>query len=184
MLVYIEADNKITTSSDKGFVMVNTPRANFEGYFKCDIEKTQEARCLQGMIVNPTEHDFVGMVHEKLITNCPVTIFNIQNANRIFGPNLANLRGKMTRTKPEHVRADYVKILWDFMELHKYVTIVADVMFVNGLPFLVTLLRGISLVTIKFLPSRTAKCLANSMERVKKNLREGRLYSPDVHDGH
>jgi hypothetical protein len=59
-----------------------------------------------------------------------------------------------------------VKIPRDFMELHKYVTIVADVMFVNGLPFLVTSLRGISLVTIKFLPSRTAKRLANSMEHV------------------
>jgi hypothetical protein len=37
--------------------------------------------------------------------------------------------------------------------MHKYVTLVADVMFVNGLPLLVTLLRGISLVTIEFLPS-------------------------------
>jgi hypothetical protein len=72
----------------------------------------------------------------------------------------------MTRTKPEHVRTDYVKIPWDFMELHKFVTIVADIMFVNGLPILVTLSGGISLVTIKFLPSRIAKCLANSMERV------------------
>ena len=39
------------------------------------------------------------------------------------------------RTKLENARADYVTIPWDFMELHKYVTIVADVMFVNGLPF-------------------------------------------------
>jgi hypothetical protein len=52
------------------------------------------------------------------------------------------------------------------MDLHKYVTIVADIMFINGLPFLVTLSRGISLVTIKFLPSRTAKQLANSIEHV------------------
>ncbi len=166
MLVHIETDNKTTTSSDEGFVMVNTVRANFEGYTKRDIEKAQEARRLQGMIGNPIERDFVGMVREKLIANCPVTVRNIQNANQIFGPNLANLRGKMTRTKPEHVRADYVKIPRDFMELHKYMTIVADVMFVNGLPFLVTSLRGISLVMIKFLPSRTAKLLANSMERV------------------
>jgi hypothetical protein len=59
-----------------------------------------------------------------------------------------------------------VKIPQDFMELHKYVTIVADIMFVNGLPFLVTLSREISLVTIEFVPSRTAKQLACSIERV------------------
>ncbi len=53
-----------------------------------------------------------------------------------------------------------------FVELHKYVTLVADVMFVNGLPFLVTSLQGISLVTIEYLKSRTAKRLVDTLERV------------------
>ncbi len=122
MLVHIETNDK-TTSSDEGFVMVNTVRGNFEGYTKHNIKKAQEARCLQGMIGNPTECKFVGMVCDKLIANCPVTVRNIQNANWILGPNLAYLKGNTTRTKPEHVRADYVKIPWDFMELHKYMTI-------------------------------------------------------------
>ncbi len=151
-LVNIETDNKMT-SSDEQFVMVNTVRGNLEGYTKHDIKKAQEARRLQGMIENHTEREFEEMVREKLIANRPVTVRNIQNAHQIFGPILANLRGKMARTKPEHVRADYVKIPQDFTDLHKYVTIVADVMFVNGLPFLVTLSRGISLVTnVIFLP--------------------------------
>jgi hypothetical protein len=161
MLVHIETDNKTTTSSDNGFMMVNSVRANLEGYTKHDIKKAQEARHLQGMIGNPTERDFVGMVREKLIANSPVTVCNIQNANQIFGPNLANLRGKTMRT-----RVDYVKIPRDFLGVHKYVTKVADIMSVNGLPFLVTSSREMSLVTIKFLPSRNAKRLANSMERV------------------
>ena len=78
------------------------------------------------------------MVREQLLTNCPVTVQDIDNANRIFGPDLANLRGKTTRTKPERVRVEYVQIPRDFVQLHKYVTLVADVMFVNGLPFLIT----------------------------------------------
>jgi hypothetical protein len=98
------------------------------------------------MIGNPTEQEFAGMVHEKLITNCPVTVQDVHNANQIFGPDLANLRGKTTRTKPEHVRVDYVKISRDFIKMHKYVTLVADVLFVNGLPFLITSSRGISLI--------------------------------------
>ena len=106
------------------------------------------------------------MVREKLITNCPVTVQDVENANRIFGPDLANLRGKTIRTKPEHVRIEYVQIPRDFVELHKYVTLVADVMFVNGLPFLVTSSRGISLVTIEYLKSRTAKRLIDTLERV------------------
>jgi hypothetical protein len=49
MLVYVETHNETTTSLDEGFVMVNTVRANFEGYTKHKIEKAQDARCLQRM---------------------------------------------------------------------------------------------------------------------------------------
>ncbi len=45
-------------------------------------------------------------------------------------------------------------------------TLVANVMFVNGLPFLVTSLRGISLVTIEHPPSQTAKRLVHILEQV------------------
>ena len=41
---------------------------------------------------------------------------------------------------------DYVAILKDFYSLHKYVTFAADVMFVNGNPFLITVSRGINLI--------------------------------------
>ena len=108
------------------------------------------------------------MVHEQLLTNCPVTVQDVDNANRIFGPDLANLREKTTRTKPECLQVEYVQIPQDCVQLHKYITLVADIMSVNGLPFLVTSLQGLSLVTIEHLPSRTAKHLTHTLERVFK----------------
>jgi hypothetical protein len=90
-------------SSNIELMMVNTVRENFEGYLRHEVEKAKEARRIQDMIANPTEREFAGMVREQLLTNCPVTVRDIDNANRIFGPDLANLRGKMTRTKPERV---------------------------------------------------------------------------------
>jgi hypothetical protein len=147
-------------------MLVNTVRENFEGYSCHEVEKAKEVRRTQGMIANPTQREFAGMVREQLLTNCPVTVQDVDNANRIFGPDLANLRGKTTRTKPEHVRVEYVQIPRDFVQLQKYVTLVADVMFVNGLPFLVTSSQGLSLVTIEHRPSRTAKHLVQALERV------------------
>jgi hypothetical protein len=91
---------------------------------------------------------------------------DIDNANRIFGPDPANLRGETIRTKPEHVHTEYVQIPRDFVEQHKYVTLVADVLFVNGLPFLVNSLRGITVVKVEYLKSRTAKKLVHTLERV------------------
>ncbi len=84
-------------------MLVNTVRENSEGYTCHEVERAREVRRIQGMIANPTEREFAGMVREQLLTNCPVTICDVDNANQIFGPDLANLRGKATRTKPECV---------------------------------------------------------------------------------
>jgi hypothetical protein len=95
-------------------MLVNTVRGNFEGHTKHNIAKAKEAQRLQGMVGNPTDKEFKGMVCEKLITNCPITVQDVENANCIFGPDLANLRGKTIRTKPEHVRIEHVQIPQDF----------------------------------------------------------------------
>ncbi len=67
-------------------MLVNTVRGNFKGYTRHDIERAKEARRIQGMIANPTEKKFAGMVRERLLTNCPVTVRDVDNANRIFVP--------------------------------------------------------------------------------------------------
>ncbi|KAL7525935.1 hypothetical protein ACHAWF_001573 [Thalassiosira exigua] len=50
--------------------------------------------------------------------------------------------------------------------MHKSVTLVADVMFVNNVPMLVTLSRGIKFRTTEHVPRRTAKQLSKSLKRV------------------
>ncbi len=162
-LHYLDVTDK---DSRVEWMLVNMVQANFEGFTRRKVEKANEAQRLQGMIGNPTKREFAGMVHKKLITICPVTVHNINSANHIFGPDLANLSGKMTKTKPKCVRVKVVQIPWDFFQLHKYVMLMADVMFMNGLPFLVTSSRGLSLVMIEYLPSRTAKGLVHTLQRV------------------
>jgi hypothetical protein len=84
-------------------MLVNTVRENFEGYTHHKVEREREAQRIQGMIANPTEREFAGMVREQLLTNCSVTIHDVDNTNQIFGPDLTNLGGKATRTTPDCV---------------------------------------------------------------------------------
>jgi hypothetical protein len=151
-------------SSNLELMLVNTVRENFEGYTRQDVERAREARRIQAMIANPTKREFAGMVHDKLLTNCPITVRDVDDGNQFFGPNLANLRGNTTRAKLDHVRVEYARIPKDFIQLQQYMTLVTDVMFVNRLPFLVMSMWGISLVTIEHLPSQTAKCLVHTLE--------------------
>ncbi len=52
------------------------------------------------------------------------------------------------------------------LERHQLVTWAVDVMFVNGVPFLVSMARGLNLVTTEFTPSHTAKQLAAGITRM------------------
>jgi hypothetical protein len=49
------------------------------------------------------------------LTNSPVAVRDVDNANHFFGPDLANLRGERTTTKPERVQVEYVQIPRDFV---------------------------------------------------------------------
>ena len=75
---------------------------------------------------------------------------------------LQECRGEV-RQAPERVITDYVAR--DFMKLHTYAIIVTDVMFVNNIPFLVTLFRGIKFVRAENIKSWTAKQLAKCIRR-------------------
>ena len=60
------------------------------------------------MIGGLAKADYKGIVHEKMINDCPADINDLKNAHKIFGPNLADLRGRTVWCKPELVE---VKIM-------------------------------------------------------------------------
>jgi hypothetical protein len=109
-----------------------------------------------GMIGSLSEHDFQGLVPCSLLKDCPITKSDILHANKIYGPNLASIRGKTVCHKPERVKMDYVDIPCVIFDVHSHVTLVAGVMFVNGIPFLVLASRNIDLITIEHVPHCTA----------------------------
>jgi hypothetical protein len=132
---------------------IDTVRTNFEGYTKREIEEAKQAREAQGMLGHPTDREFLGMVRSQMITNCNVTPTAIKNANHIFGPDLAGVRGRTVRTAPEPVRVDYVQIPRTILDRHSVMTLAVDCMFVNGVPFLVSVSRGLNLITAEFTPT-------------------------------
>jgi hypothetical protein len=71
------------------------------------------------------------------------------------------------------VRPVLVSLPRELFEHIKNVTLAADVMFCNGLPFFVTISRDIKLITVEFLPSRTVNSLCGKLRKVLKVYRRG-----------
>ena len=61
---------------------------------------------------------------------------------------------------------NHIQIPRVILERHQVVTLTVDVMFVNGVPFLVSASRGLNLITAEYTPSRTAKLLLGGIRRI------------------
>jgi hypothetical protein len=81
-------------------------------------------------------------------------------------PNMAEVHGKTICCKPDQVEVAPGRIPDDFHCLHKFVVLTANVMFVNGIAFLTTLLEKLRLATAKQLPTRTARELNSSVTKI------------------
>jgi hypothetical protein len=118
------------------------------------------------MLRNPSEKDFQGVVTGNLILNCPIARQDISNAHQIFGPDLESVRRKTVRRAPAPVVGDYVVVPWELVEANTPVKLAADMFFVDGLAFLMTVLRRIKFVTAKHVPMRMAASLSKHLHRV------------------
>jgi S-adenosylmethionine hydrolase len=103
-----------------------------------------------------------------MVANCPVTPTGINAANKIFGPNIASIKGKTVRVTQEPVLTSYVKVPLETLNLNKEITITADVMFVDGFGFMVTRSREVKFTTSEYVPTRSKANLTNSLKRFLK----------------
>ncbi len=120
------------------------------------------------MIGHPTEAQFKRMVSNRLLKNCPVKPDHITNAHSIYCPSIAGVRGQTVRRKPEHVEVEYSNVPDDFHHLHIFVTLTADIMFINKIAFLTMLSQKLRIAIVKHIPLRTASQLSNSIMKIVK----------------
>ena len=121
-----------------------------EEHTRREVEEARTAQEAQAMLGHPTDQEFLGIIRSGMISNCPVTPTAMQNANQIFGPNLAG------------VTTNYIEIPRAILEQHQRVTLAADIMFINRVPFL-SISQGINLITAEHTPSCTTYQLAASI---------------------
>ena len=136
---------------------VQTVREGFEGFIKKLITTAKFSCEAQGMIGHTYERDFKFIVRNNMIQNCPITASDVNNSRTMFCPNLSDTRDKTVRQKPDMVVIDYVDVTNDFIRLHKFVTLLEDVMFVSCTTFLITMSHGIKFVTVEQILTHTAK---------------------------
>jgi hypothetical protein len=99
--------------------------------------------------------EFKWLIWSNQIKDFPVTIQYIDVVTKIWGKNIAALKGETTRSKTRPVARDYVKVPKELLKLHKEVFLTTDIFFVNKIPFFLTLTRKICFTAVNHLADRT-----------------------------
>jgi hypothetical protein len=142
------------------FSFVETVRANKALFTKRQVKGAQLARRLYKCLSHPSIPDFKWVLRTNGIKDCPVTLTDAEIAQKIWGPNIATLKGKTTRKAADAVKIEsLIPIPKDLLELHKDVILAIDIFFVNKIPFFATLSRNICFTTVTHLANRTLKSI-------------------------
>ena len=133
------------------YTMVSTVAAQKELFSTRDIKAADAARELYRTIGRPDEQAFFQTILRRgYILNCPVTPDDARRALIIYGPNVAHLKGKTTRSPaaPRVPTFMAVPIPAPILKFHRNVTLCDDFLFVQGLPFLLTISRNVGFRTV------------------------------------
>jgi hypothetical protein len=110
--------------------------------------------------------DFKWVIRSNQIKDCPVTLQDIDVSLKIWGKNIAALKGKTTRRKTIPVAKDYVKVPLELMKLHKEVFMMTDIFFVKKNPFFLTLSRNITFTAVNHLADRTVPQIFKAFKEI------------------
>jgi hypothetical protein len=121
------------------FIFVTTVTGNKEGFTKRQVKDAEVTRALYVMLSYPSWKDFKWVIHSNQIKDCPVTVKATNTALKIWGKNIAALKGKTTWSKPSPVARDFVRVPPELMKLHREVFLTINIFFINKIPFFLTL---------------------------------------------
>jgi hypothetical protein len=132
---------------------VNTVEDRKREYTKREYRDAVLARRIQNIIMFPGVRAYTKIADSQLIANLPIGWGDIAATERIFGPNLGALKGKTPKHRSVPVTGGIDGVPPSILERFQKVVLAIDIMFVNKLPFLITVSRGLHFGTVESLPN-------------------------------
>ena len=113
-------------------------------------------------------------IQSNQIKNCPVMTQDLNNVQKTWVKDVNALKGKTTRSKPEMVARDNVKVPVESLRLHKEALLMVDLFFINKMPFFLTLSRKTCFTAVNHLANqKVATIFAAFKEMHQHHLHQG-----------
>ena len=158
--VYVHDENNKSHTIIKGIVAITTVEENATKYTSREVEAANKARELISKLGNPATATVVRMINSGNIMNCPITAKDVFRSENIYGPSVANLKGKTTTHKATKV--DLMNYQSEY-EIHEKQICHVDIMFIDKLKFLINVVTPINYTFVSKLVTRNTEEIRNKL---------------------
>ena len=180
--LYIYKPNN-TNSNVTGYTLVSTVAEQKRMFSRREVTSADTARDLYRKIGRPDETEFAHILKRNFIRDCPVTPDDAKRALIIYGPDIATIKGKTTRSAAAPRAPTFVAepIPAPVLKHHRNVTLCADFFFVQGLPFFHNISRAIGFRTAHPVLDRAKSTILRRLRDVIGRYQARGLTICDVH---
>ena len=182
-LYVFDAGTNVTNNTVTAYTMISTVADQKRMFSRRQVQAADAARELYRKLGRPSEAEFQTILRGNQIRNCPVTPDDARRALKIYGPDIAVLKGKTTRSSaaPRVPTFMATALPAAIVEHHRNITLCIDLFFVQGLAFFHTISRDIGFRTVSPIPDRKASTILREMKTVLNLYRYRGLVVRDVH---
>jgi hypothetical protein len=146
--------------------LVATVDDKLSKYSKADYSHAEQACILQKSLMFPASKGLKSWLDKNIIRDCKLEWCDATDADDGFGPNTAILQGMTTWKKASNAPICLAPVPHSTQKRYRAVTLCVDIMFVNRIPFLVSISQHHHFGTIELLHSRTSRDLLAGIHRV------------------
>ena len=185
-LYVFDSKSKALGDTTTAYTMVTTVAQQRKLFSPREVSSADVARDLYRKIGRPDEAEFQKILRQNLIRNCPVTPDDARRALLIYGPDIAAIKGKTTRSSASKRVPTFeaIPIPPPILKHHRKVTLCIDFFFVQGHGFLHTVSRNIGFRTVRHVPDRKQSTILDEVKNVTKLYTDRGFVICDVHGDH
>lgn len=144
---------------------ISTEEGNKAEFTKRELKQAERARRLQTTLMFPNDRHMKNIT--EVLQDCPVTPQDVANATKKFGPSIGALNGRTTNIRPTPVTVVPFRIPTPVLKRLKDIHLHADVCFVNGVGFLVSISDKDKFCTSEAVGNRTDDMLVGALKKIQ-----------------
>ena len=136
---------------DAADLLYDTVEGRKQQFTKAQVRRAEMAIQMLRKLADPSPESLCKMLNSGAILNCPITAKDVRRAVNVFGPTLESIRGK---TKRQQSPAILERELGERPLLAVDTEIYMDIMFIDGMPALVSVAGDTKYLQVTWLKSR------------------------------